>query len=183
MHKLSQRFEVLKRKVFENHYLDANATFGPHYLFTYSHTEEFFVRQGVKDLLAEAKKHNMDMIEINLFDLFIKVFEEDIESVFELANDEGIEELLDAVSPVLSDSDALVDTFKEMVGEDKIALITGVGTAHPLLHSSGLMKRLRSAGYRLPIILFYPGTFNGTQLKLFDLLDKIEDDYQINPIA
>ena len=183
MNHLQDRFTVLKRRIFEDNFLDADRTILPNFLFNYSQEEEFFVRKGVKEILSMAKNRGKSIVEINLFDLFLKVFEEDLDDVFELANSDGVEELLEAIAPVLSDGEDLIETFKVMIGEHQIVLLTGVGTAYPMLHSSGLLKRLGASGYNKPIIVFYPGTFNRTQLKLFNRFEAIEDEYQINPIA
>ena len=72
--------------------------------------------------------------------------------------------------------------FKERTEKADIIFITGVGTAHPFLRSSQLLKIVSSKGYKKPIILFYPGEFTGLRLKLFGIFD-YEDDYQLSRIS
>ena len=114
--------------------------------------------------------------------LIKKIFEEDLDDVRNLAKEGGLEELLDAVSPVLSGTD-LIDMFKKLTDESDAVLITGIGAAYPLIHVSILLKKLGAIGYKKPLVIFYPGTFNGMQLKLFDRIDTAENEYQIISIA
>jgi hypothetical protein len=180
---LQERFNTLERRLFIENFLDEKRTIIPHFLFTYQGEHEAYVNQGVKKLLMKAEEYDKRILEVNLFDVFTTLFSEELEDVMALSEDEGLETLLDAVEPTLNDRDSLVETFKSLSRESDVVLLTGVGTAYPILHTSGLLKRLAMSGYSKPIIVFYPGTFNGTQLKLFDRYESIEDEYQIYVIA
>ncbi|MED3382665.1 DUF1788 domain-containing protein [Bacillus tropicus] len=183
METLQKRFATLERRLFVENFLDEQRTIIPNFLFTYRGEQEVYVKQGVQKILMTAKEHTKKLVEVNLYDIFTTLFAEEIEDVFALAEAEGLEMLLDAVEPTLNDSDSLVEAFNNLSKDSDVVLLTGVGTAYPIIHTSGLLKRLATSGHSKPIIVFYPGTFNGTQLKLFDRYEVVEDEYQIYVIA
>ena len=151
----------------------------PHFVFDYPAEDELIIRTYTKGLL---KRTPLNIKEINLFDFLLSLFEDDLEDLVEMANEDGVEELLLAIQPVLEDRHLLIDTFIEMVGEADIVLITGVGTVHPFIRSSHLLKKLSNHAYRTPIVLFYPGHFSGLDLRLFNRFNH-EDEYQITRIS
>lgn len=180
---LQERFATLERRLFIENFLDEQRTIIPNFLFAYQGEQEVYVNQGVQKILKRAKENEKKIVEVNLFDVFTTLFAEELEDVFTLAESEGLEMLLDAVEPTLNDGDSLVEAFNNLAKDSDVVLLTGVGTAYPIIHTSGLLKRLAASGHSRPIIVFYPGSFNGTQLKLFDRYEAVEDEYQIYVIA
>ncbi len=51
--------------------------------------------------------------------------------------------------------------------EHDLILISGIGSVWPVLRSHSLLNCLHSVVGRTPLVLFYPGTFDGTTLRLF----------------
>ncbi|WP_274307984.1 BREX protein BrxB domain-containing protein [Solibacillus daqui] len=151
----------------------------PHFVFDYPAEDELIVRIYIEGLL---KRTPLNIKEINLFEFLLALFEDDLEDLKEMANEEGVEELLLAIQPVLEDRHLLIDTFIENVGEADLVFITGVGTVHPFIRSSHLLKKLSNNAYRTPLILFYPGYFSGLDLRLFSRFNH-EDEYQITRIS
>ena len=183
METLQERFATLERRLFVENFLDEQRTIIPNFLFAYQGEQEAYVNKSVQEILMKAEEHQKKIVEVNLFDVFTTLFAEELEDVFALAESEGLEMLLDAVEPTLNDSDSLVEVFNTLSKDSDVVLLTGVGTAYPIIHTSGILKRLATSGHSKPIIVFYPGTFNGTQLKLFDRHETVEDEYQIYVIA
>jgi hypothetical protein len=151
----------------------------PHFVFDYPAEDEITVRTYVEGVL---KRTTIDIKEINLFKFLLSLFEDDLEELIELSEEEGYEELVHALQTVLEDQDVVVESFVEQVGDAEMVFITGVGNAHPLLRSSQLLKKLSNHAFRKPIILFYPGYFTGLELRLFGILHN-EDQYQLSRIS
>ncbi len=51
--------------------------------------------------------------------------------------------------------------------------ITGVGKTWPVIRSHTILNSLHSAIDDVPVIMFFPGMYDGFELKLFD---EIKDD-------
>src|SRR5699024_3030085 len=108
--------------------------------------------------------------------------EDELEELYELTESEGMRGLIDVIDSILNEGNIMFQQFKEKTEEADLIFITGVGTAHPFLRSSQLLKIVSSKVYKKPIILIYPGEFTGLRLKLFGILD-YEDDYQLSRIS
>lgn len=152
----------------------------PHFVLDYPATDELQVRVYLKNMLKRSK---FNIKEVNLFEFLLSFFEEDeMEDLYEVCESEGLRGLNDVFEPILNESNTMVQHFMEITEDAELIFVTGVGTAHPFLRSSQLLKAITSKGYKKPIILFYPGEFTGLRLKLFGILD-YEDDYQLSRIS
>lgn len=151
----------------------------PHFVFDYPAEEELIVRTYVEGLL---RRTSLNIIEINLFEFLISLFEDDLEELIAIAEEEGYVELSQAIQTVLEDQDLLVNAFIEKANNVELIFITGVGTVHPFIRSSHLLKKLSNHAFRTPLILFYPGYFSGVDLRLFNKF-RHEDEYQITRIS
>ncbi|MCQ6274788.1 DUF1788 domain-containing protein [Bacillus sp. V3B] len=151
----------------------------PHYVFDYPAEDELIVRTYLEGV---SKRTSIAIKEIHLFQFLLSLFEEDLEELIEISEEEGYEELVHALQTVLEDQDVVVETFVDQAGEAELVFITGVGNAHPLLRSSQLLKKLSNHAFRKPIVLFYPGHFTGLELRLFGILHN-EDQYQLSRIS
>jgi hypothetical protein len=48
-----------------------------------------------------------------------------------------------------------------------VLFLTGVGKAYPFMRSHKMLDSMQQAFADVPIVMFYPGTFNGQDLNLF----------------
>ncbi|MBP1950691.1 DUF1788 domain-containing protein [Virgibacillus litoralis] len=152
----------------------------PHFVLDYPPEDELQVRVYIKNMLKRTK---INIKEVNLFEFLLSFFEEDeLEELYEVAEEEGLRGLNDVIEPILNESNTMIQQFRDITEEADLIFITGVGTAHPFLRSSQLLKAISSKGYKKPIVLFYPGEFTGLRLKLFNILD-YEDDYQLSRLS
>jgi hypothetical protein len=151
----------------------------PHYVFDYPPEDELIVRTYLEGVL---KRTTIDIKEMHLFKFLLSLFEDDIEDLVEISEDGGYKELYKALQTVLEDQNVIVESFAEQTEGAELIFITGVGSAHPLIRSSQLLKKLSNHAFRKPIILFYPGHFTGLELRLFSILQN-EDQYQLSRIS
>lgn len=150
----------------------------PHYVFDYPAEDELKVRTYLKVMIEQS---SLKIQTINLFEFFLNLFEEDIEDLLEISDEEGLKGLVESTETVLDNEQTLVESFIKTAGDAELILITGVGNAFPLMRSSKLLKILSTYAYRRTIILFYPGQFTGLNLRLFHKLNN-EDQYQLSRI-
>ena len=52
-----------------------------------------------------------------------------------------------------------------------IVFITGVGKVYPFMRSHSILNNLHHVFDTLPLVLFFPGTYDGQSLKLFGRLE------------
>ena len=74
----------------------------------------------------------------------------------------------------LTSSDGLIiEHIKENTPEKAIIFITGIGKCYPMVRSHTLLNNLHQVIDHVPVVLFYPGKYDGQELVLFG---KIKDD-------
>ena len=175
-----KRLEQLEERIHEDGFTTPKGIGSeiPHFVLDYPAGDELIVRTYVEGLL---KRTSLYIKEIHLFEFLISLFEDDLEELMAIAEEEGYEELSQALQTVLEDQDLLVDAFTEEAGEAELIFITGVGTAHPFIRSSHLLKKLSNHAFKTP--LYYSiGHFSGLDLRLFNKF-RHEDEYQITRIS
>jgi hypothetical protein len=82
-----------------------------------------------------------------------------------------------------TDKDNLIISYiKENNKENAIIFLTGVGKCFPILRSHTLLYNLHLVINNIPVVLFYPGRYNGQSLQIFN---KLKDDnyYRAFPLV
>ena len=81
------------------------------------------------------------------------------------------EALLKALAAPL-DATKLAKVFADEVRpkEQDLVLVSGVGSAYPLLRTHNLLNNLHHRMGSTPLVLFYPGLYDGQSLRLFGIL-------------
>ncbi|WAR43352.1 DUF1788 domain-containing protein [Methylomonas rapida] len=115
---------------------------------------------------------------INLFDLVIQLLEERklLDKAVDMQRNKGDDAVMAALRPVLKE-DKLAQKVVSLVDLDNIDLLIlcGVGSAYPMLRTHTLLSALHPLMGRTPLLMFYPGRYDGYSLRLFNKLS--EDHY------
>lgn len=115
---------------------------------------------------------------INLFDLVIQLLQERklLDKAIEMQRTKGDEAVMGALRPVLKE-DKLAQKVVSLVDLDHIdvLILWGVGSAYPMLRTHTLLSALHPLMGRTPLLMFYPGRYDGYSLRLFNKLS--EDHY------
>jgi hypothetical protein len=72
-----------------------------------------------------------------------------------------------------TNKDLIVQYICEHIDEDDIVFLTGIGKAWPIIRSHTILNSLHAVVEEVPLVLFFPGTYDGLDLVLFD---EIKDD-------
>lgn len=139
-----------------------------YYIFDYDPKDELVVRSFVNRLVRQSPRR---IVNVNLYEALLSMFEGEVglETLFEIEATEGTARLQRAMMPML-DSDRLVRTVAAAADGAEALLLTGVGSLYPLVRSHSVLNRLHEWVTDIPVVLFFPGTYNGSQLKLFHIL-------------
>ena len=147
----------------------------PFYAFDYPPERELEVRDHITFLLAQLPKRRpgLRFVHVNLFDLIIRYLKDRgfYDKAVELQTKKGDEALLKALAAPL-DAGKLAQVFTDEVKphEQDLVLVSGVGSAYPLLRTHNLLNNLHHRMGSTPLVLFYPGVYDGQSLRLFGTL-------------
>lgn len=145
------------------------------YIFDYPPEDELKVREHIRFLLTRIPQRNagLRVKHINLFDFVLDYLESRnlLDKAILLQQDKGDEALKKALAGPLHEN-KLAPVFAEAIQPNQydMVLLSGVGSVWPLLRSHTLLNNLHPVMGRTPLIMFYPGRYDGQSLRLFSKL-------------
>lgn len=146
-----------------------------YYIFDYDPEDEIIVREHIKFLKQKINNDGMDFSirEIDLYEIMIEILAEKgyLKKVFEMEKKKGTDAILKPIKNTLrltQKNDLVVEYIRERVQENDIVFLTGIGKIWPIIRSHTVLNVLHSVIDRVPLIMFYPGTYSGQDLNLFD---------------
>jgi hypothetical protein len=148
----------------------------PFYAFDYPPERELEVRAHIAFLLAQIPKRRpgLRFVHVNLFDLIIRHLKDRgfYAKVEEKWKEKGDDGLLKALAAPL-DASKLASVFADEAkpADHDLVLVSGVGSAYPLLRTHNLLNNLHHRMGSTPLVLFYPGVYDGQSLRLFGALE------------
>jgi hypothetical protein len=142
------------------------------FIFDYPPEDELRVREHIHFLLEHIPKTKPDLRvkHVNLFDLVIAHLSERklLDRSLQMQKEKGDEALLKAIGAVLKE-EKLAQVFIEAAQPDQhdLVLVSGVGSVWPLMRAHSLLSNLHPLMGNTPLVMFYPGRYDGQFLRLF----------------
>ena len=171
---LTNRLNQILPKITSNEFL-AGSGIGNEiafHIFDYLPEDELRVRAHIEFLLEHIpkRKPGLRVKHVNLFDFLLEILRDKkiLDKSLELQRERGDAALLRALKGILNEG-KIARHFGETAEPDKndLVLLSGVGNAYPLLRSHTLLNNLHSIMGQTPLVMFYPGKYDQTSLKLF----------------
>lgn len=179
---LDERFDTLENKIKTKKFREKRGLGNEvsYYIFDYAAEDEFFIRERIDYI----KKHNENsgdeykIVVFDLYDIMIEILENKnyLEKCYALETKKGFQKICTAVANLLrvnSTDGMLVNYIQERIPNKAIIFITGIGKCYPIIRSHTVLNNLHLVIDKVPVVMFYPGEFNGQTLMLFG---KIKDD-------
>uniref|UniRef100_I5AWU7 DUF1788 domain-containing protein n=1 Tax=Eubacterium cellulosolvens (strain ATCC 43171 / JCM 9499 / 6) TaxID=633697 RepID=I5AWU7_EUBC6 len=145
-----------------------------YYVFDYEARDELIIRDKIKAL---KKQNNPDsdgfqIIEFDLYEMVISILEEKgyLDKCIKFEEQKGMEYLYTAVTKMLrltNDDNLIVNRILRDTTENAVVFLTGVGKVFPFVRSHNVLNNLHQVLDSVPVVMFYPGTWNGQSLSLF----------------
>lgn len=138
------------------------------HIFCYAPEHEMTVRAYFANLKGK-QDVPYRLIERDLYKIFLEICEEkrilkSIPSMEELKGKEYLSEQLQKIAT----PEAFVEKMKyEPHQHGDVLLITGVGKVYPFMRSHKILDNIQHIFADIPVLMLYPGTFNGQDLGLF----------------
>lgn len=151
-----------------------------YYIFDYPAEKELAVRERIRYMQGKNNRGS-DGFELKVFDLYdlvIDILEAEgfLEQCFRFEQKKGMERIIKAVGNLLRINDEnslIVKHIQENTPADAVVFLTGIGKCYPILRSHKVLNNLHQAIDRVPVVLFFPGKYDGQELVLFS---EIKDD-------
>lgn len=151
-----------------------------YWIFDYPPEQELEVRERIA-YLQNKNQNGTDDFELVVFDLYEIIIKflidrNFLDKCYEFERKRGFDRITKAVnnSMKINDDDSLiVQHIKDHTPDNAVVFLTGIGKSYPILRSHKVLNNLHQAFVRVPVVLFFPGTYNEQELIMFN---EIKDD-------
>jgi hypothetical protein len=143
----------------------------PFYIFDYPPEDELRLRDLLTRLTdrIEQNSPSAHVHHVDLYALMMDCLEERnlLSRALELEERKGSAAVLKALKAPL-DAERIAEALVKQIPENcGLALMSGVGKSWPLIRTHGLLSNLHPKMPPIPLVVFYPGGYDGQQLRLF----------------
>lgn len=140
-------------------------------IFCYDAKEEMTVRHFTEMLVAD-QSLSCRLIEYNLYKVFLSICDDKriTERIPAQEEKKGKQFILDQMKRMANNAAFIGKMQYEPHMQGDVILITGVGEAFPFIRVHSLLDAMQPHFSDVPILVIYPGAFDGRCVKLFDTL-------------
>ena len=179
MSTLMERLDKLKALIQDPDFLDGKGLSNEVNIriFCYDPKEEMAVRYFTEKLMCD-QDLNCHLIEYNLYKTLIAICDKRhiTDKIPGIESKKGKKHILDQLRGVQGkDGPAGIKAFIQEMQyapheRGDVILITGVGEAFPFIRVHALLDAMQPSFPDVPVLVMYPGSFDGRYVKLFDKL-------------
>ena len=151
-----------------------------YYIFDYEPQDELKVRERIEYIKNknQSSSDEYNIVEYDLYEIIISILEEKgyLQKCFDFEKSKGFDRITKSISNMLriTSADSLIVKYiKEKTPPKSVVFITGIGKCYPILRSHTVLNNLHQVIDNVPVVLFYPGKYDGQELVLFG---EIKDD-------
>jgi len=173
MSSIEERLDKVRELIQDDDFLDSKGLSNEVNIriFCYDPEDEMAVRHFVEQVKTD-QSLRCHLVERNLFKVFLDSCDDlgITDSISEMEEEDGGEYLLEQLHSAIGDSDFIerIDYAPHNPGD--VLLLTGVGEVFPFMRIHVLLEALQPYFPDIPILVMYPGTFDGHHVKLFNRL-------------
>ncbi|WP_431810629.1 DUF1788 domain-containing protein [Lysinibacillus capsici] len=175
---LNDRLRLISERIKEDKFIEGRGLGNEisFYIFDYDPKDELAVRDHVTSLHKEFQGglYNRRIIEFDLYKMLIEITKEKriFDRIPEMETKQGKDALFKAMT-TFAKPDMFLAKIKEQIGDHNVVLLTGVGKVYPFVRSHNILNNLQEVLDKTPVIMFFPGEYDGQSLQLFS---KFKDD-------
>lgn len=151
-----------------------------YYIFDYPAEKELYIRERIDYIKKKSENSNDDykVVVFDLYDIMIDIIEKKgyLEKCYQFEKTKGFERVSKSISNMLriTSSDSLIVNYiKDNTPDKAVVFITGIGKCYPIIRSHMILNNLHQVIDKVPVVMFYPGKYDGQELVLFG---EIKDD-------
>ena len=141
-------------------------------IFCYDPKEEMAIRHFTEKLLTD-QSVNCHLIEYNLYEVFLSICDDKriTDKIEGLEEKKGTQFILSQFEKMINNTAYIEKMRYEPHQSGDVILITGVGAAYPFIRVHALLEAMQPHFSDVPILVMYPGVYDGRYVKLFNKLE------------
>ena len=177
---LEERFNELSQMIAKEKFLENKGLANEvgYYIFDYDPEDELEVREKIKGLQEISEEQDKYKLKVyDLYDILIEYLEEKgyLKMCYPMEENFGFQYLSNELNKLLkmsTDDNYFIEYVEKNTPTNGVVFLTGVGKLSPFITSASILNKMHQRFDRAPVVLFYPGSYDGLSLKLFN---EIED--------
>jgi len=171
MAEIKQELDRIKARISDANFLankGLSNEVGIH-VFKYAPQHELIVRDYI-ERLVNTPSDDFRIIERDMYKILFKILEEKrvLGTVLGLEEKKGKDYLLVQIQKIANQEAFLAKMKYEPHKRGDVLFLTGIGKVYPFMRSHKLLDCMQQEFSDIPIVMFYPGEFNGQSLILFE---------------
>ena len=175
MSKVEERLDELRKRIQTPDFLEGKGLSNEVNIriFCYDPSDEMAVQHFIAQVTTD-QKMNCHLIECNLYRIFIDICNDldIIDSIPEMEESDGSAFVLEQLYSAIGDNE-FISKMRESIGTTKtgdVILLTGVGDVFPFMRVHKMLEAMQPYFSEIPILVMYPGSFDGSAVRLFRML-------------
>lgn len=152
-----------------------------YYVFDYPPEKELVVRERIAYMKGKNNRtaDGFELVVFDLYDIVIDLLEADgfLMQCDSFEKKNGMARVVRAIGNFLRINDEeslIVHHIKSNIPENAVIFLIGIGKCYPFLRAHKVLNNLHQAMDHVPVVMFYPGSYDGQELVLFS---EIKDDH------
>lgn len=140
-------------------------------IFCYAPEDEMAVRHFISQLATD-QNLNCNLKICNLYQIFLSICDDMdiIDAIPEMEEADGSIFLLEQLHSAIGEGEFIDKIQYEPHQDNDVLMLTGVGEVFPFMRIHALLEALQPHFSDVPILVMYPGEFDGRHVKLFNRL-------------
>ncbi|MDY0137555.1 MAG: DUF1788 domain-containing protein [Thiomicrospira sp.] len=169
---LQKRLDLILERVEESRFLNAEGVGNEvgFWIFDYPPEHELQVREHIEFIVQKLNQRGKRFAVINLFEVIVSILQQRniLERAFTHELKVGTAELKKLLKAPLSQEKVAQYVAQHYpLNELDFVIISGLGSAWPLMRGHEILSAMQDVMGHTPLLMFYPGTYSGLELKLF----------------
>lgn len=140
--------------------------------FCYDPKEEMAIRHFVNQIMTDPTI-DAHLIEYDLYKIFIQICEDlaILESISEMEEEDGSAYVLEQLHSAIGETE-FIEKMRETETPvpGNVIILTGIGDVFPFMRVHKMLEAIQPQFPDSPILVFYPGEFDGNTVMLFKQL-------------
>lgn len=174
MGKIHERLDKLKLEIQKAEFLEGKGLSNEVNIriFCYDAADEMIVRHFIEQLIVD-QLLDCHLIERNLYKVFLSICDDKriTDKAPQMEERKGKEHLIKKLQEFANNKSFVAKMQYEPHELGDVLLLTGVGEVFPFMRIHSLLEALQPEFSDIPILVMYPGKYDGRFVRLFDRLD------------
>ncbi|CAM3140275.1 DUF1788 domain-containing protein [Filibacter tadaridae] len=190
MMSIQERLDAILPKIMSPTFRDSKGMGNEvgYHIFDYDPIHEMLVQDHILYMKEQVngKRNGLTIREFDLYEVTIEILVQKgyLQKNFNMEKKKGSDFVLNATQKVLRltlNNDLVIEYIANRIQPNDIVFLTGVGKVFPIIRSHTILNNIHKAVDQLPVVMFFPGQYDGQTLMLFNEL-KDDNYYRAFPL-